>query len=321
MNGGLILKRVLAFVAVLTVVLLGAADSAWAVVAPGGGGCGGGGIGGVICNVVLNSAETPGLLSGLSYLTGLIMGIWAIYKLIEHVQNPAQVSGWEPLKRAIIAGAMFALPIVIEAVYITLTDGDDTGITDSGWSGAPTGGGLDAMVVALMNDIFEPMTGLIPAFCYLAGVILVMIGIMRLLKSSQEGPRGPGGFGTIMTFLIAGALFAVDEMMASWSISMFGTEDITTNAALNFDAGLTALEEQHILSVISAVVAFVMVLGWISFVRGFFIIRDVAEGNSQASLMSGMTHLFGGALAINLGPVLNAVQETFGLAAIGVPFG
>jgi hypothetical protein len=62
------------------------------------------------------------------------------------------------------------------------------------------------------------------------------------------------------------------------------------------------------------------VLGWISFIRGWFIIRDVAEGSQQASLMAGLTHLFGGALAINLGPVLNAAQTTLGLTAYGVNF-
>ena len=63
-----------------------------------------------------------------------------------------------------------------------------------------------------------------------------------------------------------------------------------------------------------------MILGWISFIRGWFILRDVAEGNQQASMMAAMTHIFGGALAVNLGPVLNAVQETFGLTAVGIEF-
>ncbi|MCB9990134.1 MAG: hypothetical protein H6867_01990 [Rhodospirillales bacterium] len=299
---------------------------AWAAgpIAPakGPGVCGGAlTIGGVIQCVVENSQESIGLLTALSYLFGLVIGAMAVIKVIEHVTNPHQVSAWEPMKRALVAGCLFALPMVTEALYNTLVDGGALGgINDNTWSGAPTGGGLDAMVVALMNNAFAPMHRLVALFCYLAGVVLAIVGIMRLLKSAQEGARGPGGFGTIMTFLIAGVLFSADEMMAAWENTLFGTQTMNTKASLNFAAGLTAVEEQHILSVISAVVAFVMVLGWISFIRGWFIVRDVAEGNSQASMMAAITHIFGGALAINLGGVMNAVQETFGLAAIGVNF-
>ncbi len=280
-------------------------------------------IGGVLCNVFENSTESVGLLAGMSYLFGLVIGLWAIAKFYEHVQNPHQVSIWEPLKRTICAGCLFALPMVMEVVYVTLSNnsGDALTLSSDSWAGSPTGAGLDAMVVALMNDAYKPFANVVKLFCYMAATILTIIGILRLLKSAQEGPRGPGGFGTIMTFIVAGALFSADEMMSAWSTTLFTTDQVANQAQLTFDAGLTDPEREHVLSVISAVLAFVMVLGWVSFVRGWFIIRDVAEGNQQASLMAGMTHLFGGALAINLGPLLNAVQETFGLSAVGVNFG
>ncbi len=323
MNNSLIYRKLFSFLAIFVPVQLVMSAPVFAqAVTPAttAGTCGGTTIGAVICNVVEGSQDSDALLSAMSYLFGLIIGIWAISKLYEHVQNPQQVSVWEPIKKAIVAGSLFALPMVMEAAYNTLTAGDNNGTGYTGWSGTPTGGGLDAMVVGLMNDTFTPMAGLLMLFAYLAGMILVIVGIMRLMKSAQDGPRGPGGFGTIMTFLIAGALFSADEMMAAFGSTLFGTFNSATNASLTFNAGLEAVEEEHVLSVISAVLAFVMVLGWISFIRGWFIIRNVAEGNQQASLMAGMTHLFGGALAINLGGVLNAVQETFGLSAIGVNF-
>lgn len=282
--------------------------------------CGSNTVGGVVACAIENTQDARGIFPALCYLFGLVIGLWAILKTIEHVQNPMQVSVWEPIKRAIVAGALFALPIVTEAVVVTMTGGNDNGMTANLFLGSPTGAGLDAMVVALMNDAYKPIYHLLMLFCYFVGFVLVIIGITRLLKSAQEGPRGPGGFGTIMTFLVAGAMFSADDMMGAWLTTLFGDSTSNTAAILNFDAGLTAEEHEHIVSVISAVLAFVMILGWISFIRGWFIIRDVAEGNSQASLMAGVTHLFGGALAINLGGVLNAVQETFGLSAIGVNF-
>ena len=48
--------------------------------------------------------------------------------------------------------------------------------------------------------------------------------------------------------------------------------------------------------------------------------RGVAEGSQQASVMSGVTHLIAGALAVNLGPLLNAVQVTLGITGYGIAF-
>ena len=79
-------------------------------------------------------------------------------------------------------------------------------------SGA-TGAGLDAMLVALMRDIWIPTKMLLLGFCYLAGIFLVMVAISRMLKSEQDGPKGPTGIGTFATFLTAGALFSVDRML------------------------------------------------------------------------------------------------------------
>jgi hypothetical protein len=123
-----------------------------------------------------------------------------------------------------------------------------------------------------------------------------------------------------MTFIVAGALLSVDAMMGAWSSSLFGTNDVANTSVLAYTGGLEAEEEQHILGVISTILIFMMILGWVSFIRGWFILRDVAEGSHNASLMAGLTHLFGGALAVNLGPLMNAVQETLGLTDYGVNF-
>ena len=190
-------------------------DPAWAtVIGPTTtmGTCGSGTIGGVVACLIQNSQDSHALLPALSYLFGLVIGAMAIAKLVEHISNPHQVSVWEPIKRALAAGCLFALPLLIEAVYVTLTNGSSSGLIVNVWTGSPTGGGLDAMVAALMNDAYKPMANLIMMFCYFAGIILVIVGITRLLKSAQEGPRGPGGFGTTMTFLVARARFSGDAL-------------------------------------------------------------------------------------------------------------
>ncbi len=283
----------------------------------------GSGVGSVICNLFLHTGAFPAFLMAFSYLSGLVLGFWGILKLKDHVLNPQQTSVWEPVSRFIAGGALFALPTVMAAAYNTvasvLLPHFNRGFNEKA---VGAGDGLDVKLTAFMTDIFAPMTIIINWFGIVAGIILIIIGIMRLMKSAQEGARGPGGIGTIMTFIAGGALLSFSPMITAFSTSFFGTDGTVTltNAEMAYTTGMDPAAVQHVHNVISAVIRFMIVLGMVSFARGIFIVRGVAEGNQQASMMAGVTHLLGGALAINLGPVMNAVQSTLGLTAYGVNF-
>ncbi len=282
------------------------------------------GVGRVICNVVISSTMIPGLIGGLAYLLGVFLAVMALIKLKDHVNDPRQTPLSDSIKRFVAGGAFLAMPTVINAVteVVVGEGGDRIGSYDqTGFSGSLSSGyGLDTMIFILVADIWEPLQILLGSFAYLAGLVFVMIGISRLMKTAQEGPRGPTGVGTIMTFVTAGVLFSLDAIMGAFSQSMFASNVITTYGLLQTTTGSLGVD-YHVEAMISAVIGFMALVGWISFIRGFFILRDVAEGNGQASLMAASTHIFGGALAVNLGPLLNAVQSTFGLLPFGVLFG
>ena len=280
------------------------------------------GIGEVLCNVVVSSEMLPGLISAIAYGAGLVLSVTALLKLKDHVINPDRTPVSDSMKRFVAGGALFSLPTISRAVRnLLVSDGAVASYEQtSGFSGSvSTSGGLDGMVTMLVADIWQPLQILLSSFSYLAGLVFVVIGISRLIKTAQDGPRGPSGIGTIMTFVTAGVLFSLDNLMGAFSGSMFATNDVATYAILNNSTGDTTVDS-HVEGVISAVTAFMALVGWISFIRGFFILREVAEGNGQASLMAATTHMFGGALAVNLGPLINAVQNTFGLTAYGVSF-
>ncbi len=282
-----------------------------------------GGIGDVMCNVSLSTNQLPGLITGISYMLGLMLAVIALVKLKDHVTNPDRTPLSDSMKRFVAGGAFFSLPAVTTAVQSLVRGQGDAQIdayTQTGFSGAmSTTGGLDSMIFMLVSDIWSPMQFMLTSFAYLAGLVFVVIGIGRLIKTAQDGPRGPTSIGTIMTFVTAGVLFSLDSMMGAFSSSLFADNTVATYAMLSDTTG-DALVDTHIEGVISAIIAFMALVGWISFIRGFFILRDVAEGNGQASLMAATTHMFGGALAVNLGPVMNAVQSTFGLTPFGVQF-
>ena len=293
----------------------------------GGGSCAGfagADLGNVICNLFISSSPMAFFLTAGAYLFAVFIALWGILKIQEHVLNPQQVSIWDPVAKLFTAAGFFALPNIVSIAYNTLTNGIGehsnalNGVTRAGDGGGPAG--LDGMIGALMSNTFIPMTILINGFGIIAGFVLIFIGISRLMKSAQEGPRGPGGIGTIMTFIAGGALTAFSPMITALSSSLFvGTGDNANNiGTLNYTAGMDADAITRAETVIDAVLLFVMLLGFISIMRGFFIMRGVAEGNSQASSMAGFTHIIGGAIAANLGSLMNAVQVTLGIFDLGL---
>jgi hypothetical protein len=306
------------------------------------GGSSGSSMGGVVCNVMLHTSAVPGFLAALSYLAGIVLGIWGLFKLRDHVLNPQQVQAWDAFSKFLAGGAFLAMPIVIDAVSNTMgialtphmTTGFNDGSSESGGLlnsiinlfggggetiGEEAGGGLDVVLMRFMNDMANPLTQMINYFAMIAGTIFVMIGVSRLLKSSQDGPRGPGGAGTVMTFLIGGALLSFSPMMSAMSMSLFNSPFTQTFGALSYTEGIDPGVLVHSNAVIAAMVKFMLILGLMSFARGLFIVREVAEGG-QASIMAGITHIIGGAMAVNIGPVINAVQTTLGLTQYGVVF-
>lgn len=273
----------------------------------------------VICNLVNGTEAFPSFLVMAAYVFGIFLAVWGILKLRDHVLAPQQTPIWDGVMRLLAAGGFFALPYIVQTAHQTLTAGLGA-FQDSGTAGTVSAGGLDAVMVDFVESIFAPMTVLLNMFGLVAGMILVMIAISRLMKSVQEGPRGPGGIGTIMTFIAGGALISFMPMVTSFSGSLFGAGNVETIPALQYTTGMDPDVINHSHAVISAIIRFMIVLGLISFARGVFIVRGVAEGNSQASLMAGITHLVGGALAVNLGPLVNAVQTTLGLETYGIVF-
>ena len=304
-----------------------------------------------LCSIFLHAGAFPAFLTAVAYLIGLIFGIWGILKIRDHVLNPQQTAISEGIMRLLAGGAFFALPIMVEVLRASIGSGlltasaiapvsgynNGTGGFLAGLLASLLGGGgctgagplgLDGILMCFMNDVMGPLHVVLNFFAFCAGIILLMIGISRLIKTAQDGPRGPGGLGTVATFVAAGALIAYNEMVRAVSATIGGSNlfgQTATFATIGYDVcgggvGSTCAESDAAHATISAILQFVIIVGLISFVRGIFIMRAVAEGNQQASIMAGVTHIVGGAVAVNLGPLLNAVQTTLGIGGFGIAF-
>jgi hypothetical protein len=299
----------------------------------------GGTIGDIFCGSVLHTLTAPAFLNAMSYVIGLVLAFWGITKTRDHVLNPQQVKVTEPITRFIAAALFLCLPVAVGAIRSTITPFSSLAASlvpisfqDGGYNEGgggilpPVGGGqnecdgLDGAMACFMGDIIAPLHIAMNFFTFVVGMIFIMIGISRLIKSAQDGPKGPGGLGTFMTFFTGGALISYNEFVRVFTMTFFSQFQTKTFAEMSYVDGMEQEEQDHVHTVISAVLKFMIIVGLISFIRGLFIVRSVAEGNGQASMMAGMTHIAGGALAINLGAVVNAVQTTLGLSQFGIQF-
>lgn len=71
-------------------------------------------------NINQSIEELPGLISGVSYMLGLLLGVLGILKIKDHVENPTQTPIKEGAIRLVSGGALFGLPVVFESMLNTI---------------------------------------------------------------------------------------------------------------------------------------------------------------------------------------------------------
>lgn len=71
-------------------------------------------------NITESIEELPALVTTLSYLMGLLLGVLGVMKVKDHVENPGNTPLKDGAVRLAAGGALFALPIVFESMMNTI---------------------------------------------------------------------------------------------------------------------------------------------------------------------------------------------------------
>ena len=79
----------------------------------------------IASNITTSIASLPGLLTALSYMFGILLGVLGIMKIKDHVENPTQTPLKDGAIRLAAGGALFALPIIFEAMFETVGEGNN----------------------------------------------------------------------------------------------------------------------------------------------------------------------------------------------------
>ena len=215
------------------------------------------------------------------------------------------------------------LPTVSTVVWETF--GEHNAAQDIGWTAA-TGASATGFFRWHVNEFHVQylwanynIDGVLLLCCRVPH--LCSLRFIALQKTAQEGPRGPTGLGTIATFVLAGVLFSVAPSVGTLTETLFGGRDSMTEVSfLALSATMGATGSAHAENVVVSVLAFLIIVGILSIIRGFFVLRGVAEGNQQMTMMGGVSHVIAGAILVNFGQFANIIQNTLGISGFGVLF-
>jgi hypothetical protein len=83
----------------------------------------------VATNANASIENMPGLVSGVSYLFGLLIGVLGILKVKDHVENPNNTPLKDGAIRLLAGGGLLAAPSIYQAMVGSI--GNDTAVTQA----------------------------------------------------------------------------------------------------------------------------------------------------------------------------------------------
>lgn len=275
----------------------------------------------LICNTMLqmngNGSTTKsviGLLSVAAYISGILTMASGLLKLKEFAENPSgRTPLHQPVMRLIGAAFLLALPIAAHTViYSIFAAPGGGGINTCTPESAGMGGATDpgTMVANFVKNIRNPMTYLVSFMGYFLGILLMFRGFLKLSKFGTD-PNAYSMPKILANLIVGGLIFSLGATSSAMMQTIFGTAAITASSSVTSWSALGGADASTKTAVEYSLV-FVQIVGMISFLRGWLIVKSAAEGSGQATMAQGFTHVIGGTLCLNIFYVLKALDATMG---------
>ncbi|MGH1378522.1 MAG: hypothetical protein ACRBB3_06840 [Alphaproteobacteria bacterium] len=83
----------------------------------------------IASNINTSISSLPALIAAVAYLFGVLLSVLGVMKIKDHVENPTQTPLKEGAIRLIAGGALFALPILTEAMIESIGSGGTAATT------------------------------------------------------------------------------------------------------------------------------------------------------------------------------------------------
>lgn len=277
-------------------------------------------LGDLVCNVKNNGLSIyPRMVNIAAYIAGAFMAVKSILLYRKHAENPAQPQMAAGTAHLFASGGLLAFPSfigVVQRSFFPAAAGKDNFACEAGAVGKGAQG-LDVMMQNFVQNLHAPVFMLLAIISVAVGVTMLFQALMRASKIGTD-PRA-GSPKDIVTHLVFGAiLVSMGTVLPSTMASFFGDGSISTLSSSSIIQWSNVIESGNTEAAnktVRAVLAFVQIVGGISFVRGWLLLKKAVEGG-QATIPQSLTHILGGAAAINIDKMLKILNDTFGVNVI-----
>lgn len=274
----------------------------------------------IICNIKTNVGAYSRIVNATAYIVGSFFAARFLFLLKRHGDNPAQSQITSAAAHFVAAMALLSFPSFIGALQGSLfgsgVDGTNNfGCNPDGVTSSSGTIGLDQMIQNFVKDIYVPMFQILAVISIMAGLTFIVGGLLRGAKTGVD-PRAADPK-TIVSHLVFGAiLISIGSVLPDMLKSIFGSSNVSSMTSAKLiswtDIVGSSANTEAMDNTVRAVLAFIQIIGAISFVRGWLLLKKAVEGGGQATLPQGLTHIIGGAIAINIDVFLRAMDKTFG---------
>lgn len=157
------------------------------------------------------------------------------------------------------------------------------------------------------------ITELIKYSAYIIGLFLIVGAISKFMKQAGDSRQDTGGLRAPLVMFFCGvSIFAltstVNIALTTMSLGSGPGNILSSSVGSGLDASAS--------NAIKGVFAFVQMLGYIAFIRGWLFLVDYGNGKQDGTMSRGLVHIFGGVAAINLLATVKILANTL---APGVP--
>jgi len=173
---------------------------------------------------------------------------------------------------------------------------------------------LAQMVINAAAELTGPMWRLLWVIASLTGLLCVGNSLIKLVRASSNPAMPPVGVGDILPILLIGGLLWNLSEFISQTWQTFG-QGAVTYGAISYEGGA---DFGRFKDAIDAVLTIASIGGGFLFWKGLVLLKK-ASINGQASngsedfVWRALTHMFGGAMLVQIPDVIEAFRQTFGL--------
>ena len=169
------------------------------------------------------------------------------------------------------------------------------------------------ILVSLVRNVSPALMLLVTVVCWIAALVMFLMGCLRLVRMGDGRGQAPSGMGTFLTFMVSVILFSFPEWLSAAGKSLFGFAPASGTAALAYGDSDSGHEE-----LLWAVFQVIRFIGVFAFLKGWFVLRDAADGRNNATAGQGFAHIAGGLGAWHIVALIDVMQTTLGIEPLRI---